>query len=44
MRENFALFDFELSADDMAAITALDRGDDGRQGANPNTMDWVPKN
>ena len=43
MRENFALFDFELSGDDMAAITALDRGADGRGGANPNTMDWIPR-
>lgn len=27
MRENFDVFDFELSADDMAAIAALDRGE-----------------
>jgi 2,5-diketo-D-gluconate reductase A len=42
MRENFALFDFELSADDMAAITALDRGEAGRRGPNPDVMDWIP--
>jgi 2,5-diketo-D-gluconate reductase A len=42
MRENFAIFDFELTDDDMSAITALDRGGDGRQGADPNTMDWIP--
>jgi 2,5-diketo-D-gluconate reductase A len=42
MRENFALFDFELSADDMAAITGLDRGEDGRQGSHPDVMDWIP--
>jgi 2,5-diketo-D-gluconate reductase A len=42
MRENFALFDFELTPEDMAAITSLDRGPDGRQGANPHTMAWVP--
>jgi 2,5-diketo-D-gluconate reductase A len=42
MCENFALFDFELSADDMAAITGLDRGPDGRQGSHPNVMDWIP--
>ena len=42
MRENFAIFDFELTGDDMAAITALDRGGDGRQGADPNVMDWIP--
>jgi 2,5-diketo-D-gluconate reductase A len=42
MRENFGLFDFELTDADMTAITALDRGDDGRQGGHPNKMDWVP--
>jgi 2,5-diketo-D-gluconate reductase A len=41
MRENFAIFDFELSDDDVATITALDRGEDGRTGPNPNTMDWL---
>ena len=43
MRENFAIFDFELTDDDMAAITALDRGADGRHGADPKTMDWIPE-
>jgi 2,5-diketo-D-gluconate reductase A len=43
MRENFGLFDFELDADDMAAITALDQGDSGRHGADPKTMDWIPQ-
>ena len=42
MRENLGLFDFELDADEMAAITALDQGDDGRHGADPKTMDWIP--
>jgi 2,5-diketo-D-gluconate reductase A len=42
MRENFAIFDFELPDDDVAAISALDRGAGGRQGADPNTMDWIP--
>jgi len=42
MRENFAIFDFELGADDMAAISALDRGEAGRTGPNPNKMDWIP--
>ncbi len=41
MAENFAIFDFALSDDDLAAITALDRGEDGRTGPNPNTMDWL---
>ena len=39
MRENLALFDFELSADDMARISALDRGEAGRTGPNPDTFD-----
>ena len=43
MRENFALFDFELGGDDMAAITGLDQGDAGRHGADPRTMDWIPQ-
>jgi 2,5-diketo-D-gluconate reductase A len=38
MEENFALFDFELTDDDMAAISALDRGEPGRTGPNPNTF------
>jgi 2,5-diketo-D-gluconate reductase A len=36
IRENFAVFDFSLDADDMAAITALDRAD-GRIGPDPST-------
>jgi 2,5-diketo-D-gluconate reductase A len=43
MRENFAIFDFELTDHDMTAITALDRGAEGRQGGDPNTMDWIPR-
>jgi 2,5-diketo-D-gluconate reductase A len=39
MEENFALFDFELSGDDVAAIAALDRGEPGRTGPNPNTFE-----
>jgi 2,5-diketo-D-gluconate reductase A len=36
IRENFELFDFELTAADMAAITGLDKGEAGRTGPNPN--------
>jgi 2,5-diketo-D-gluconate reductase A len=36
MRENFELFDFELSEDDMAAIARLDRGE--RTGPDPATF------
>lgn len=37
MRQNFELFDFELEADDMEAISALDRGEAGRTGSHPYT-------
>ncbi|WP_067508285.1 aldo/keto reductase [Actinoplanes sp. TFC3] len=42
VRENFALFDFELSGADMGSITALDKGEKGRTGPNPETFDYVP--
>ena len=42
IRENFEIFDFELTAEDMAAVSALDRGEDGRTGGHPDTMDYVP--
>jgi 2,5-diketo-D-gluconate reductase A len=42
MQENFALFDFELEPADIDAISALDRGEDGRTGAHPDTFDYVP--
>ena len=41
MEENFSIFDFELSDEDVATISGLDRGEDGRTGPNPNTMDWL---
>lgn len=34
--ENFNVFGFELSDDEMAAITSLDRGEEGRGGPHPN--------
>ncbi|MFH0412188.1 aldo/keto reductase [Corynebacterium sp. L4756] len=36
MRENFDVFDFELTDAEMAAINDLDRGDDGRVGSDPD--------
>ena len=42
MRENFDLFDFSLSADEVAAISALDQGEAGRTGPNPDEFDYVP--
>jgi 2,5-diketo-D-gluconate reductase A len=40
VKENFALFDFELSADDVAEISALDRHE--RTGPDPDTFNYVP--
>ena len=37
MAENLDIFDFELSPDEQAAITALDKGDAGRKGSDPDT-------
>ncbi len=42
IRENFELFDFEIEPGDMDEITALDRGEDGRTGPNPDTFAYVP--
>ena len=42
MAENFSLFDFELDDDAMKAISALDRGEDGRTGPNPDEFDYIP--
>jgi 2,5-diketo-D-gluconate reductase A len=40
--ENFDLFDVELSGADMSAISALDKGEEGRTGPNPDTFDYIP--
>jgi 2,5-diketo-D-gluconate reductase A len=42
VRENFALFDFELDASAMSAISSLDKGEEGRTGPNPDTFDYLP--
>ncbi len=44
VRENAEIFDFELDEAAMATITGLDRGEKGRTGGDPETMDWVPGN
>ena len=41
VEENFHLFDFELSTEDMAGITALDRGE--RTGPDPDTFNYIPQ-
>ena len=42
MKSNFDLFDFELDGSDMAAISALDKGESGRTGPNPDVFDYIP--
>jgi 2,5-diketo-D-gluconate reductase A len=41
IRENFELFDFDLTEDDMDLITALDKGESGRTGPHPDEFDLV---
>ena len=42
IQKNFALFDFELGADDIQRIAALDKGETGRTGPNPDTFAYIP--
>src|SRR5215211_116257 len=42
VEENFDIFSFELTEQDMNDITALNR--DERTGSNPDTFNWIPKN
>jgi 2,5-diketo-D-gluconate reductase A len=43
IEENIELFDFELDDDQVAQIDALDRGEDGRTGPNPDVMAYIPR-
>src|SRR3954447_11372609 len=43
IRENFEIFDFELSDEDMAKIDGLDRDEGGRRGPDPDTFAYIPK-
>ena len=43
MEENYGIFDFEeLSFEQMSAIAALDKGEAGRTGPNPDKFDYIP--
>ncbi len=42
MRENFEIFDFGLTPEEVSRISALDRGEEGRTGPNPDVFDYVP--
>jgi 2,5-diketo-D-gluconate reductase A len=41
MKENINVFDFDLTPEEMASIDALDRGESGRVGPNPDTYEGV---
>jgi 2,5-diketo-D-gluconate reductase A len=43
MKSNFDIFDFELAGSDIGAISALDRGESGRTGPNPDTFAYIPE-
>lgn len=43
LEQNFAIFDFELSSEQMSRIDGLNRGQDGRRGPNPDTFDYIPE-
>jgi hypothetical protein len=40
--ENFEIFDFELPEDEIAAISALNRGEPRRTGPNPDAFAYIP--
>jgi len=40
-KENFEIFDFEINDEEIEALTALDRGEKGRQGPHPDVFDWI---
>jgi 2,5-diketo-D-gluconate reductase A len=42
LQENFEVFDFALTPDQVDSITALDKGEQGRTGPNPDAFDWIP--
>jgi 2,5-diketo-D-gluconate reductase A len=42
MRENFEIFDFEINDEEIEALTALNKGEAGRLGPNPDTFAHIP--
>jgi 2,5-diketo-D-gluconate reductase A len=42
VQANFEIFDFSLTDEDLMLISALDKGEAGRTGPNPETFDMIP--
>jgi 2,5-diketo-D-gluconate reductase A len=42
IKENLEIFDFEINDEEIEALTALNRGADGRGGPNPDTFNYIP--
>ncbi|MGH7195615.1 MAG: aldo/keto reductase [Candidatus Saccharimonadales bacterium] len=42
IEENFQIFDFELNNEQMQKINALDKGESGRHGPNPDNFNHIP--
>ena len=42
MRENFEIFDFDLNDEEIESLAALDKGEAGRRGPNPDTFAYIP--
>ena len=43
MKDNFEIFDFDLGDEEIEALTALDKGEAGRMGPNPDTVAYIPE-
>jgi 2,5-diketo-D-gluconate reductase A len=42
MAENFDIFSFALTPEQMGSIDGMDRGEAGRVGPHPDTFEWIP--
>jgi 2,5-diketo-D-gluconate reductase A len=42
MKSNFEIFNFDLDDSEMGTISALDKGESGRTGPNPDTFSYIP--
>ena len=43
MKDNFEIFDFDLGDEEIEALTALNKGEAGRMGPNPDTFAYIPQ-